>query len=553
MKDGQHLDASNREIWKTPPNSACKLSMAQFAEEDQEILNGLETPGLKSQISSSPNRNMQSPTKEDNSVPIDLPPSPFIEGAVSSRDTSGHPSRHPLQSSLTRNRILYGSKGNKHGIEISSNLKNLGFGSVPYSLKNKESEVFVSKTTQNAAARKLENNFIQASDGSNLYLCRICGIKATSAEHIAEHYKGKQHQINMERLEKQAQATSNKTLSNEHQNQETDAMEYTHADSSIDECNSPKEKEKSSLRNTSLGSPLRRLSTIDRLPSTLSDVLLRRSSSLNSFRASSGNIYEGFPCVRVGETILPSSMDFRAFLEEMQQVEEYCGPVENNSIDEEAQGKARSLSFGDDTDSQVSGQQKHTPKSSEKRVKHVAGKTFKRNSVPATATYGRFTPGTNAKFNQNMANHSFSSSQRQFHSPTQQNIYPGVNIMQHAPHSPLSPTFPSVNPAFLPGCYIVGEQSNQNRAYTHSPVLPYPIHQVQSFPGVFHYVPVPMMYSPQGSMQDASFHHVQSTAYNYPMMGNFEHRQPSSPANELDHSSRSPRKHWNPRENKRGS
>lgn len=35
-------------------------------------------------------------------------------------------------------------------------------------------------------------------------------------------------------------------------------------------------------------------------------------------RQSSGNIYEGFPCVRVGEYNLPSSMDLRQFLDEVQ-------------------------------------------------------------------------------------------------------------------------------------------------------------------------------------------------------------------------------------------
>ena len=30
-------------------------------------------------------------------------------------------------------------------------------------------------------------------------------------------------------------------------------------------------------------------------------------------RMPSGNLYEGFPCVRVGDYLLPSSMDLRAF------------------------------------------------------------------------------------------------------------------------------------------------------------------------------------------------------------------------------------------------
>ncbi len=39
-------------------------------------------------------------------------------------------------------------------------------------------------------------------------------------------------------------------------------------------------------------------------------------------RQSSGNIYDGFPCVRVGEYNLPSSMDLRQFLDEVQHEKE---------------------------------------------------------------------------------------------------------------------------------------------------------------------------------------------------------------------------------------
>lgn len=56
--------------------------------------------------------------------------------------------------------------------------------------------------------------------------------------------------------------------------------------------------------------------TLERLPSTLSDTFLRRSTSIH--RATSGGIPDGFPCVRVGDVVLPSSMDLRAFLDEMQ-------------------------------------------------------------------------------------------------------------------------------------------------------------------------------------------------------------------------------------------
>ena len=37
-------------------------------------------------------------------------------------------------------------------------------------------------------------------------------------------------------------------------------------------------------------------------------------------RKSSGTVYDNFPCVRVGEYDLPSSMDLRQYLDEMQEV-----------------------------------------------------------------------------------------------------------------------------------------------------------------------------------------------------------------------------------------
>ena len=37
-------------------------------------------------------------------------------------------------------------------------------------------------------------------------------------------------------------------------------------------------------------------------------------------RKSSGNVYDNFPCVRVGDYDLPSSMDLRQYLDEMQEV-----------------------------------------------------------------------------------------------------------------------------------------------------------------------------------------------------------------------------------------
>lgn len=42
---------------------------------------------------------------------------------------------------------------------------------------------------------------------------------------------------------------------------------------------------------------------------------------------SSGNVYDDFPCVRVGDYDLPSSMDLRQYLDEMQQVGDQEGDL----------------------------------------------------------------------------------------------------------------------------------------------------------------------------------------------------------------------------------
>lgn len=52
-------------------------------------------------------------------------------------------------------------------------------------------------------------------------------------------------------------------------------------------------------------------------PQVPSGVLNRGEAAVlagNLQRMPSGNIYDGFPCVRVGDFLLPSSMDLSAFL-----------------------------------------------------------------------------------------------------------------------------------------------------------------------------------------------------------------------------------------------
>ena len=128
-------------------------------------------------------------------------------------------------------------------------------------------------------------------------ICSICGIVTTSEAHLMEHQKGRRHLKNLERL----------------QRQHVTETEGTEPKRPVD---SKSNDEQEDGRNDALGTALSRRNTLDQLPSTLSDALIRRSSSHQSQQGS--NIYEGFPCVRVGDVILPSSMDLRAFLDEMQ-------------------------------------------------------------------------------------------------------------------------------------------------------------------------------------------------------------------------------------------
>eukprot|EP00890_Picochlorum_soloecismus_P002237 jgi/Picsp_1/3013/NSC_01235-R1_endoribonuclease dicer len=128
-------------------------------------------------------------------------------------------------------------------------------------------------------------------------ICSICGIVTTSEAHLMEHQKGRRHLKNLERLQQQ-QVT------------ETEGKERKKP------LNSNGSDGQEDGKSDALGTVLSRRNTLDQLPSTLSDALIRRSSSHQSHQGS--NIYEGFPCVRVGDVVLPSSMDLRAFLDEMQ-------------------------------------------------------------------------------------------------------------------------------------------------------------------------------------------------------------------------------------------
>ena len=130
-------------------------------------------------------------------------------------------------------------------------------------------------------------------------ICSICGIVTTSEAHLKEHQKGRRHLKNLERLRQQQKATTVHRVELE-EDPEGYQKEY----------NMPSEESQNHrLQNLSI------TNTIEQLPSTLSDAIIRRNSS--QINRQNSNVYEGFPCVRVGDFALPSSMDLRAFLEEM--------------------------------------------------------------------------------------------------------------------------------------------------------------------------------------------------------------------------------------------
>jgi len=176
-------------------------------------------------------------------------------------------------------------------------------------------------------------------------ICPTCGIVTTSEGHLKEHLAGRRHLKNLERVQQQQQGATIGPARFAAGGDSSDAVDsgqenkIVGADGGATNEDGPEPRfqsrrtksgiDGSSSSSVSITSPrasakdgqLSSLCTIDRLPSSLSDAFVRRSSS-SLHRHSSGNVYEGFPCVRVGDVILPSSMDLRAFLDEMQQAGE---------------------------------------------------------------------------------------------------------------------------------------------------------------------------------------------------------------------------------------
>ncbi len=67
-----------------------------------------------------------------------------------------------------------------------------------------------------------------------------------------------------------------------------------------------------SFTRTHASQLLRELHIVDRLPRMQLNPGEMAAIMGSLRRMPSGNLYEGFPCVRVGDYLLPSSMDLRA-------------------------------------------------------------------------------------------------------------------------------------------------------------------------------------------------------------------------------------------------
>ena len=184
-------------------------------------------------------------------------------------------------------------------------------------------------------------------------ICPTCGIVTTSEGHLKEHLAGRRHLKNLERLQQLQQGVTtgpvrfDTAAAAAAAGQETGVVKTDLGGMNQGEPDPPTQPRRtksgidsgstfSTSTSTTTTVPAEggiqptTLSTIDRLPSSLSDAFLRRSNS-SLHRHSSGNVYEGFPCVRIGDHILPSSMDLRAFLDEMQQAGELEVPAGSGS------------------------------------------------------------------------------------------------------------------------------------------------------------------------------------------------------------------------------
>lgn len=136
------------------------------------------------------------------------------------------------------------------------------------------------------------------------YYCEVCGVATTSETNLQDHIRGRKHQ---RRASRAAEAAGQSPL-------ELNGLDMRRRSVSA----SALERMVSRAQLPGLG---------DRLSSnaSFSSQMNRGEAAAmagNLQRMPSGNVYEGFPCIRIGDFVLPSSMDFRQYLDEMQQIGE---------------------------------------------------------------------------------------------------------------------------------------------------------------------------------------------------------------------------------------
>eukprot|EP00887_Chlorella_sp_A99_P000294 scaffold13.g294.t1 len=139
------------------------------------------------------------------------------------------------------------------------------------------------------------------AEGEGL-VCRICGIMATSELNLEDHYKGRRHLRNLQRLSARGVPVL-----------PAEAAAAAGAGAPSDGA--------TTVATVSVGGLQKQGSGVT---VTAEGVLLGSTliSSGSLQRQPSGDIYADFPCVRVGDVLLPSSMDLRRFLEELQILDE---------------------------------------------------------------------------------------------------------------------------------------------------------------------------------------------------------------------------------------
>ena len=377
----------------------------------------------------------------------------------------------------------------------------------------------------NKQDRKADTKGPAAGEDASRHLCTVCGIMATSAEHLAEHYRGKRHHINVERLEKQAEATAKSAKLNqedtevqvqgieESQKDAKEVLDGAHEDALS--CDDGPRGSGCSLDGGRHGTPLGRSTTFDRLPSTLSDTFVRRSSSINLLRPSSGSVYDGFPCIRVGETVLPSSMDFRAFIEEMQQAGDFLAEssIVEDVIKEDDEGcstdavEGMHIDFTFGTEATASKSEQRQKKGSEGDRGALHGAERSSDRWHKLGDHGSNTTGVNERPTRghrtfSAYGHAAPLFPQYRRTPPPASHYGGIDGLDAAVHPTLQPFTPSQSaspkPIVSPGPYFVGDHGAMYHpsGFPHYSPQTLPQQQVgRNVQRMMPYVAVPMMYN----------------------------------------------------------